>query len=210
MDNYPLSKNSYSLTTIFWSKTMNAKTGQNQQIIGYDKGYKWLHWVMAILILLMFLAIFGFAQATTDTAKIEMLMGHSTIGSLIFILFVIRFSKRFIFKSPRPTHDLNTTTNIVAKVAHLVLYSLLFYVPVTGYLTARAHELPVLWFGQVNLAKLIEYEQSNFDMLRGFHEIGVQILMLLVVMHIGAALLHAIVKKDGVFSSMWPARKTRL
>jgi len=189
---------------------MNEKTGKNQQTIRYDKGYKWLHWLMAILVLLMFMAVFGFAQATTDAAKIEMLMGHSTIGSLIFILLLIRFSKRYIFKSPRPKHDLSAAISKAAKVAHLALYALLFYVPVTGYLAARAHELPVLWLGQINLAKLIGYEQSNFDLLRSFHEIGVQVLMLLVVMHIGAALLHGIVKKDGVFSSMWPARKAKL
>jgi len=158
----------------------------------------------------MFLAVFGFAQATTNVAKIEMLMGHSTIGSLIFILLLIRFSKRFIFKSPRPKHDLSALTNTAAKAAHIALYALLFYVPVTGYLVARAHELPVLWLGQINLTKLIEHEQSNFEQLRSFHEIGVQLLMLLVVIHIVAALLHRIVKKDGVFSSMWPARKAKL
>jgi len=98
---------------------------------------------MAILVSLMFLAVFGFAQATTNVAKIEMLMGHSTIGSLIFILLLIRFSKRFIFKSPRPKHDLSALTNTAAKAAHIALYALLFYVPVTGYLVARAHELPV-------------------------------------------------------------------
>jgi len=189
---------------------MNGKTEQNQQTVRYDKGYKWLHWLMAFLVSLMFMAIFGFAQATTDAARIEMLMGHSTISSLIFILLLIRFSKRFIFKSPRPKHDLSAPISMAAKVAHIALYALLFYVPVTGYLVARAHDLPVLWFGQINLAKLIEYEQSSFEQLRSFHETGVHVLMFLVVMHIGAALLYAIVKKDGVFGSMWPVRKAKL
>lgn len=192
---------------LFWSKAMNEKTDQHQQSSQYDKGYKWLHWLMTILVLLMFMATFGFAQATTDAAKVEMLMGHSTIGSLIFILFFIRFSKRFIFKSARPTQDLTAVTSIVAKVGHLALYALLFYVPITGYIVARVHELPVLWLGQVNLATLTGYNSNHFETIRSFHEFGVKALMILVAFHIGAAVFHGLVKKDGVFSSMWPGRK---
>ena len=188
---------------------MNEKLDHKQQTTRYDKGYKWLHWIMAILVILMFMATFGFAQANTDAAKIEMLTGHSTIGSLIFILFVIRFSKRFVIKSPRPKHELAAVTTMAAKVGHLALYLLLFYVPVTGYLTARAHELPVYWFGQVNIATLSGHNQASFDMLRNFHELGIKTLMVLVVLHISAALYHGLAKKDGVFSAMWPGRKSK-
>jgi len=186
---------------------MNNKLNKNRQATGYDKGYKWLHWLMAILVILMFMATLGFAQAKTDAARIEMLTGHSTIGSLIFLLFVIRFSKRFIFKSPRPKHDLDALTNLAAKLGHLTMYILLFYVPVTGYFTARAHELPVYWFSQLNIAKVSDHNQASFDMIRSFHELGVKALMMLVVIHIVAALFHGLAKKDGVFGSMWPGRK---
>ncbi|KGJ90975.1 cytochrome b [Colwellia psychrerythraea] len=188
---------------------MIDQINNNQQTTTYDKGYKWLHWLMAALVILMFMATFGFAQANTDAAKIEMLTGHSSIGSVIFLLFVIRFCKRFIFKSPRPKHELAPLTNVGAKVGHLTLYSLLFYVPVTGYLSARAHELPVYWFGQLNLATLTGYQQSSFEMIRSFHQLGVQTLMVVVVLHIAAAVFHGLVKRDGVFSSMWPDRKTK-
>jgi len=188
----------------------HAKGDTEQSNKGYSKGFKWLHWLMAILVILMFMATFGFAQANTDDARIEMLTGHSSMGSLIFLLFVIRFSKRFIFKSPRPNHNLDTMTAMAAKVGHLSLYLLLFYVPVTGYLSARAHELPVYWFGQLNIAQLSGYNQGNFDMLRNLHELGVQTLMIFVVVHIAAAIFHGVAKKDGVFSSMWPGRKSKV
>lgn len=186
---------------------MIDKINNNQQTTSYDKSYKWLHWLMATLVMLMFLATFGFAQANTDAERMEMLMGHSSIGSVIFLLFVIRFSKRFLFKSPRPKHDLAPLTKICAKVGHLTLYLLLFFVPVTGYLSAKAHELPVYWFGQVNLATLTGYEQSSFEMIRNLHQSSVQILMVVVVLHIAAAVIHGLVKKDGVFGSMWPGRR---
>jgi len=189
--------------------TMNSEIKHNQQNAQYDKGYKWLHWIMALLVILMFMATFGFAQANTDAAKLEMLVGHSSIGSVIFILFIIRVSKRFLVKSVRPTHNLTAMNKNMAKVGHLALYLLLFYVPVTGYLTARAHELPVLLFGQINLATLGEYNQVSFDMLRNLHQLGINTLMVLLVLHIGAAIYHGIIKKDGVFSSMWPSRKIK-
>jgi len=186
---------------------MSNRIKNNPQITTYDKGYKWLHWLMAVLVILMFLATFGFAQVNTDVEKMEMLTGHSSIGSVIFLLFVIRFSKRFLFKSPRPKHDLPLLTNTSAKVGHLILYLLLFYVPITGYLSARAHELPVYWFGQVNLRALTDYQQSYFEVIRNLHQSGVQILMLVVVLHISAAVFHGLVKKDGVFGAMWPGKR---
>lgn len=170
----------------------------------YDKGYKWLHWVTACLVILMFMATFGFAQATTDPAKIEMLMGHSTIGSLVFMLFVIRFFKRFVFKSPHPEVESHKT---VATIGHTTLYLLLLYVPVTGYLTARAHELPVYWFGKVNLSNLNDGHNANFELLRNFHELGVKALMVMVLIHVAAAVHHGLIKKDGVFGSMWPGKR---
>jgi cytochrome b561 len=185
---------------------MNVKLKHEQQTNQYDKGYKWLHWLMAILVILMFMATFGFAQATTDNAKIEMLMGHSSIGSLIFILFSLRFTKRFIMKSSRPHHELDAVTEKTAKIGHLTLYLLHFFVPVTGYLSARVHELPVYWFGQINLATASGDNQASFDILHSFHELGVQTLMVLVVLHIGAAIFHGLIKKDGVFSAMWPGK----
>jgi len=187
---------------------MIDKLDHNSQENRYDKGYKWLHWLMAVLVILMFMATFGFAQAETDAAKMEMLVGHSSIGSLIFILFVIRFSKRFIFNSPRPKQDLNSVNNLAAKVGHLTLYLLLFYVPVTGFLTARSHELPVLLFGQINLAEDGEYDQASFEILHFLHELGIKTLMVMVVLHIGAAVFHGLLKKDGVFSSMWLKRQS--
>jgi len=188
---------------------MNDKINNKQQTTTYDKGYKWLHWLMAVLVLLMFLATFGFAQATTDAEKIEMLMGHSSIGSVIFLLFVIRFSKRFLFKSPRPKHNLTPLTQTSVKVGHLTLYLLLFFVPLTGYLSAKAHELPVYWFGQINLATITGYQQSSFELIRNLHQSGVQILILVVVVHIVAAVFHGLVKKDGVFSTMWPGKQKK-
>ena len=176
----------------------------------YDKGYKWLHWLMAVLVILMFMATFGFAQAETDAEKMEMLVGHSSMGTLIFILFVIRFSKRFIAISPRPTHDISPMNSMAAKVGHLALYLLLFIVPVTGYLTASTHELPVFLFGQINLVEFNGHNKISFEMLRGFHELAVQTLMVFVALHISAAAFHGLFKKDGVFSSMWPKRQSKI
>jgi len=186
---------------------MNNKSLQPQTTLDYDKGYKWLHWLMALLVILMFLAKFGFAQALTDQDKIEMLIGHSSIGSLLFILFVIRFSKRFILKSPRPHHKLNKKVSKIAKINHLALYMLLFYVPVTGYLSARVHELPVYWFGKINLSHLVNHQNSNFDLLRYLHELGVNMLIILVFVHISAAIYHKVFTNDNVMSSMLPSKK---
>ena len=64
----------------------------------YSWSYKLLHWVMALLIFVMFLALQGFQVGMTDTDRIEMLVGHSSIGTFITMLLLIRIVKRFVFR----------------------------------------------------------------------------------------------------------------
>lgn len=175
---------------------------------GYSKLSKVLHWVMAVLVMLMFMAFFGFEQAITEQQKIEMLMGHASIGSLITILICARLYNTFINKAPKPNHNLIRWQQVVSSVSHKLLYVLLVLVPITGYLTANHHQLPVMAFGSINLsAGVIEYSEESFAMFRSFHTSSIISLMILLVLHISAALFHKIVLKDTVFASMWRSKK---
>lgn len=172
----------------------------------YDALYKWVHWLMAVLVLLMFMAFFGFAQADTDAKKMEMLLGHSSIGTLITILIVIRLTKRFVIKSPVPQQNISETQKKLAHVGHMALYILLVLVPVSGYLTANAHQLPVMVFSQFQLGAVAQYSEEMFMSFRFVHETAIKVLLVTLIAHIGAAVFHGLVKKDGVFSSMWPGK----
>ncbi len=175
----------------------------------FDKGYKWLHWSMAILMMLMLFAVLGFAQVTTPQEHLEMLTGHSSIGTLITILLIVRISKRFIKRDPKPVQNIAHWQKLASSAVQLGLYFCMVFVPLTGYLTARFHELPVNVFGFLDISQSGQqaFNQETFDMIRLSHEWGTKVIMVLLVLHIGAVLYHRLIKQDGVLASMTITQK---
>jgi cytochrome b561 len=159
---------------------------------------------MAIMIFVMFLAMLGFASVTNDTEHMTMLVGHSSSGTIITMLILIRFTKRFVVKSPVPVQDIEPKQRLAATLVQYALYFLMLLVPISGYLTARLHELPVMAFTAFNISQTEQngYNEAAFAALRIVHETSIKVLMLLVAMHVGAALYHRWVKKDNVMNTM--------
>lgn len=185
---------------------MSALTNTTEQTSSksFDKGYKWLHWSMAVLVMLMLLATFGFAGVQNIDEHKEMLIGHSSLGTLITLLIILRVRKRFIKRDPTPKQDILRWQQLASRTVQLGLYFFMVFVPLTGYLTASYHELPVMVFGSFDLSQAAQlgYDPEGFDMLRQAHEFGTRMIMLLLVLHIGAAIYHRMIKKDAVLASM--------
>lgn len=175
----------------------------------YDLGYRILHWLMALLVFVMFMAMQGFGAVTNDTEHMAMLVGHSSIGTLISMLILIRLTKRFIVRSPVPVSDLPEKQVLAASIVQYSLYFMMIFVPLTGFLTARLHELPVMAFTAFNYSQteINGYNETAFASLRLIHETGIKVLMVLVLMHVGAAFLHRFVKKDDDWSAMTRGEK---
>ncbi len=173
----------------------------------FDLGYKIIHWLMAALVLLMFFGIVGFAQAVTNEERIEMLVGHSSIGTLISIFVVIRIYKRFIKKDEVPDQNISKIKRQASLTVQFAIYFLLVLIPFSGYLAANFHELPVMLFGNFNINGGRDFNQTLFENLSSIHQLGIYSLMGLLVLHIGAALFHGIVIRDGVLGSMTRFKK---
>jgi cytochrome b561 len=138
-----------------------------------------------------------------------MLMGHSSIGAMVSLLVLIRVTKRFIVRSPIPKHDLAPLQAAAAKGVQYALYLCMVLIPITGILTAQQHELPVNMFGTFNVsgAPMSGYDEATFLTFRSLHVLAINSFIFILVGHIGAALFHGLVKKDGVLRSMLPSRK---
>ncbi len=191
-------------STDTFAAEVTTATATNVTATHYDRGYRWLHWSMAVLILLMFLAGFGFADAKTDAEHMTMLIGHSSIGTVLSLLLILRIGKRFVVRSVKPVHPLPVLQQYAAKAVHLGLYACMIFIPVSGYLTASMHQLPVKVFSVFNISQgaADAASEQTFSLLRQAHEYGISLIMLLLVLHIGAALYHQFVNKDRVLFSM--------
>jgi cytochrome b561 len=151
-----------------------------------------LHWLVAILILVLLGAgkILLSETPNSDPAKLTALMGHMIFAGVVLILMLVRLVVRLRSEAPPPA-------NAAAPLAHLGLYVLVFLMLGSGIAMSMGYGLPQTVFaGQGSLPE-------QFDGLaRTVHGWSSSLLLLLVIVHIAAAVYHAAVKRDGVMARM--------
>ncbi|MBE0366965.1 cytochrome b561 [Pseudoalteromonas aurantia 208] len=150
----------------------------------------------------MCFALVGFNPQMSDADRSVMLIGHSSIGTFITLLIMIRLCKRFILKHQQPKHAQPPTLVTIAQLTHYALYALMVLVPLTGYITANFHQLPVQLFGSIALNG--SHDTDLFNTARFVHASCVKALIALVILHIAGALRHKFILKDNTLYKMRP------
>ncbi|WP_404711869.1 cytochrome b [Sphingomonas sp. MMS24-J13] len=160
-----------------------------------------LHWCMAVLILAMLLI--GAGMISTATARYPALLAwHRPIGLAILVLALIRLAVRFTHKPPPLPADLPAIQVAAAIGSHYLLYALMIAMPLIGWAMQSAGGYPIIvWKGLV-LFPILPHDVVVYGWLRFAHGLLAYAFFLLILGHIGAALFHALIRRDGVFRSM--------
>ena len=95
-----------------------------------------------------------------------------------------------------------------AEVVHVLLYVLMFAIPVSGYLYSSATGVSVVYLGLVPLPNLIPKNKAVAEVLRQVHFTLNTTLAVVVMLHVAAALKHQLVDRDGLLARMLPRRST--
>lgn len=169
------------------------------------------HWVMAALILFQLGWGWWMGRVPSGGDKLEAYRIHAEIGLLMFVLAGARLLWRLAI--PKPVNDgagLGWQT-VVATITHVIFYSCFLALPLSGWGMWSAVE------GQpLRIAGVIPWPQMPFDSLsptirwwlldwaEGFHLLLVITLLLLIPMHVGAALKHHFWDQHDVLKGMLP------
>ena len=160
-----------------------------------------LHWVMAILILAMLFIGAGMVS-TASRAYPDLLAWHRPIGIAVLALALVRLGVRMTHRPPSLPADLPVLQRAMASAMHLALYTLMLAMPLIGWAMLSAAGTPVvLWPGTV-LPPILAHDVRMFGWLRRLHRLAGYAFFLLILGHLGAALVHALIRRDSVFQSM--------
>ena len=163
-----------------------------------------LHWLLAVLLLLA-LGIGSLVLSTTPNnapEKIAALQGHMIGGGLILLLTLLRLGVRLKTAHPPPATTGHPMLDRLAPLVHWVLYLLVLLMAGSGVAMSAMAGLPAIVFGGGSLP-------VDFDSLppRAVHGVVAILLMLVITMHVAAALYHQIVRRDGLLARMgWGPR----
>ena len=160
-----------------------------------------LHWLMALMIIAML--FIGAGMAASVSERHEWLLNlHKPLGIAILLLVVVRLFVRFSTRQPPLPAELPAVQVLAAKLSHVLLYALMFILPVVGWAMISAAGDPVMLSSSLQLPSILPANPTTFAFLRKAHTYLAYLLFLTVLLHLAAALFHGWIRRDGVLQSM--------
>ena len=176
----------------------------------YTTTAKALHWGIALLIF----GMLGLGVYMTDLAlspaKLQVYAWHKWTGVTVFALVALRLLWRLIHRPPAlppsvvrgmPAWQLRAY-----EATHVAMYALFFVVPLLGWAYSSAAGFPIVAFGVLPLPDFVPTDKALAELIKPLHGFAAFTLAALVVVHVGAALKHHWIDKDGLLNRMLPGR----
>ena len=171
----------------------------------YSTPARALHWLMAVLILLTIPAGIVMVQDGIDRGlQNALFIYHKNVGVVLLLLVLARLLWRWRVPPPAKPAHLPRWQARVAGLSHATLYLLLVLVPLAGYVRVRAGGFPIEMLDALGLPALVPRSDALAELAKSVHYGAGLAIGAVIALHVGAALFHGIVKRDGVFARMWP------
>lgn len=143
---------------------------------------------------------------------------HKSIGLSVLVLSLLRLLLRLLLAAPPPLSSGPTWQTLTAKFTHALFYGLMLGIPLSGWLMVSAQwrdgaplVVPTLWFGLFEVPHLFGLATADaavraqvYEISIGSHELLATATLLLLALHVAAALKHQFVDRDGLLLRMSP------
>ena len=159
----------------------------------YTGTAKLLHWVIALCVIAAIPMGIAMLRVGSGPLQNQLFDLHRSFGALILGLMALRIIWRLFHKPPPLDIELAPAQRFAAEATHILLYVLLLAIPIGGWIGTNMYPAQISVFGLFTLPALIHG-------WAGFAVGG------LVLMHIGAALHHHFIRKDGLLNRMLPGK----
>lgn len=177
----------------------------NTTAIGYTGVAKTLHWLVFVLLIVQYIAAWLMPHIGRDTKPDTIINLHFSIGAVILALVIVRLIWRWTHSEPPLLDGIPPWQVKSARFVHLVLYVLLFVIPILGWMNASWRGFDVSVFGLVTLPRLMVIRAPGFGWIGDIHgNLAWFFLLGFVGLHVAAAAYHALVRKDQVLARMLP------
>lgn len=167
-------------------------------MLRYDRRTVLFHWLTAGLIVLMW----GLAQIIDLFERNMRVLPrslHIVIGVALFGVVIARLIWRNTGATRLPPADTGLF-QLAAKAAHWGLYALVLAALTLGVVLEAARGDIIFWLGR--LPGFANGDRALINAIGEYHELAVNLLLILAALHGAAALVHRFVWKDSVLARM--------
>ncbi|MFA6971731.1 MAG: cytochrome b [Gallionella sp.] len=175
----------------------------------YTKTAIVLHWLMTLLIFAVLPLGLYMHDLKLSPTKLQLYSYHKWIGVTLLLLAMLRILWRISHIPPPLPASLPRWQQQGSGVVHALLYVLMLTVPLSGWLMSSAKGVQTVWFGMLPLPDLVEKDKALGNLLGAAHESLSYLLLVLVLIHLLAALKHRYIDRDDVMSRMLPGTSSK-
>ena len=174
----------------------------------YSSAARQFHWItvafLAVLIPVgMYMEYRGNDLNIWDGLTNNLYSLHKLLGFTVLWLVLARLVYRLRNGAPPDEPTLEPWQKLASHLTHWGLYALLLYMPLTGWIGVQLYGAPGI-FDLFNLPTFLAKNQPASETVLLLHKIGAGAIILLIGAHVGAALFHHVIRKDGVLRRMLP------
>ena len=169
----------------------------------FSPGQRALHWLIAICIIAMLFIGVGMVSTITPV-HLTLISWHKPLGIAILVLALIRLVLRLRHGAPTLPSDLPEPMKLAAHLSHFAFYLLMIGMPLIGWGMLSAAGYPVVLLGSWHLPAILPQSDRLHALLWDAHFYLAFAFFALILLHVAAALFHALVRRDGVFDTMAP------
>jgi cytochrome b561 len=174
----------------------------------YAPALRWLHWLIAILILAAICLGVTAIYLPHGDVRSALLDTHKSIGITVLGLVLLRILFRVATGTPDYRPPLNAFNRYSAGAVHLGLYALMLAIPVSGYVHSSAGGHAFSWFGLYAVPQYVPADKTIDEAAGQAHYVFALAIVALLILHVLATAWHVWVMKDGVFQRIWkPSRR---
>lgn len=158
-----------------------------------------VHWITAILVLAAIAAVLSRDWVNGDALRHGLMTFHRQAGIAVLALTLLRLPLRATVRSP--VYRSRRAVRVVAALTHGLAYLLLLALPLLGWAFTNARGKPVALLG-LQLPTIVARNRDLAERLQSLHGTLGWTLLVLIGLHVAAALWHHFIARDDVFRGM--------
>ena len=168
------------------------------------------HWLLALMILGSLGMGWYMTELPMSLQRLKFYNWHKWAGVTILVLSVLRLVWRLTHRPPALPRAVESAMPPWQQTAyhatHKLMYVLFFAVPLAGWAYSSMAGFPIVWFGVLPLPDFVPVDKELAKQFKPVHAVLAYTLLALVALHVGAALKHHFVDRDGLLARMRPGR----
>ena len=166
------------------------------------------HWVTVALVLFQIWLGLSFADMARGPEKANLFTWHRTIGAVILLVVIARLTYRLFNPPPPYPPELPRWERVAGTWNHRLFYLLLIAMPIGGLLAVSAQTKgpTIMLLGGVVIPKVPGISEGLGELAATIHVAAAWLLILLIILHVAAALKHQFLVPNRASGRMPPFR----